>query len=83
MSLISAIAVYFVLWWLVLFAVLPFGVRSQEEEGEVTLGTPGSAPAVPHLWRKLGITSLVAAIVFALVYLVFGVWGLTLEDFVV
>jgi len=30
------IAIYFIIWWVVLFAVLPWGVRSQEESGEVT-----------------------------------------------
>ncbi|MGL4496733.1 MAG: DUF1467 family protein, partial [Beijerinckiaceae bacterium] len=31
----SLIAIYFVIWWIILFAVLPFGVRSQVEEGKV------------------------------------------------
>jgi predicted secreted protein len=33
-SISTAFAIYFVLWWVVLFAVLPFGVRSQAEDGE-------------------------------------------------
>ena len=44
----SIIAIYFVVWWIVLFAVLPWGVRTQEEEGEVVLGTDPSAPANPR-----------------------------------
>ena len=35
MSLASTIAIFFVVWWIVLFAVLPFGMRTQEEEGDV------------------------------------------------
>ena len=35
MSLVFAIAVYFICWWMVLFAVLPIGVRTQEEAGEI------------------------------------------------
>lgn len=40
---IFGIAVYFVIWWVTLFAVLPFGVKTQDEEGETLLGTVGSA----------------------------------------
>ena len=39
MTLATAIAIYFIIWWVVLFAVLPFGVRSQEESGAVEPGT--------------------------------------------
>ena len=38
-----AIAIYFTIWWIVLFAILPWGVRSQHEDGEVVAGTdPGA-----------------------------------------
>lgn len=82
MSLISAIAIYFIIWWLVLFVVLPFGVRSQTEAGAVTLGTDHGAPARPRLGRKFAITTLIAAILFAAVYIVFGVYGFALEDLI-
>ena len=83
MSLISAIAVYFIIWWLVLFAVLPIGVRSQSEEGDVILGTEHGAPVKPMLGRKVIITTIVAGIVFAFVYVIFGVYELSLEDLIV
>ena len=70
MSWTSAVAVYFVIWWLVLFAVLPWGVRTQGEAGAVEPGSPESAPAQPQLVRKALITTIIAAIVFALVYYV-------------
>ena len=80
MSLVSLIAIYFVVWWIVLFAVLPWGVRTQEEEGDVTLGTAHSAPARPMLLRKALATTIVSGL------LVFGLWlaveryGLDLES---
>ena len=40
-SISTALAIYFVLWWVVLFVTLPFGVRSQHEDGE---GAPGTDP---------------------------------------
>jgi len=82
-SWFAALAVYFVIWWLCLFAVLPWGVRTQEEEGEVTLGTEHGAPASHRMGRKLLVNSLVAAIVFALVYVAIVVFDVSLEDLVV
>ncbi|KPH82240.1 DUF1467 family protein [Bosea vaviloviae] len=72
MTIASALAVYFVIWWTVLFAVLPFGVRSQADAGEVTQGTEPGAPAMPGLLRKAAITSVIAAIVFGIVWYVWA-----------
>jgi predicted secreted protein len=74
MSLTLGLAVYFVIWWTVLFAVLPFGVRTQGEAGEVVPGTPASAPVAPHLLRTFAITTVVAGAVFGLVYLAMTGW---------
>ena len=54
-------------WWTTLFAVLPFGVRSQAEAGDVTPGSDPGAPALPALREKAVWTSLAAALVFTLV----------------
>lgn len=75
MAIGSIIAVYFVVWWIVLFAVLPWGVRTQDEEGEVVLGTPSSAPVKPRILRKALITSFVAAIVTFLIWLIVDYYG--------
>ncbi|MFY8038717.1 MAG: DUF1467 family protein [Bosea sp. (in: a-proteobacteria)] len=68
MSLLAAFAVYFVIWWTVLFCILPLDIRSQAEAGEVTHGTEPGAPVAPQLVRKALITSAVALVVFAGVY---------------
>lgn len=68
MSLTLALALYFIIWWTVLFAVLPFGVRTQEDAGEVVPGTPESAPAKLQLAKTALITTLVSFVVFALVH---------------
>jgi predicted secreted protein len=70
MSLTLCLASYFVIWWITLFAVLPFGLRTQEEEGDIIPGTPESAPARPRLLRTFLINSIVAAIVFAFVWVI-------------
>lgn len=63
-----SIAVYFTMWWIVLFAILPFGVKSQFEAGSATDLPPGAdsgAPAAPMLLRKALWTTLVSALLFA------------------
>ena len=70
MSWISALAVYFVIWWLVLFAVLPWGVRTQAEEGTVEPGSAESAPVRPQLVKKALVTTLISAVLLAVVYVV-------------
>ena len=65
MSLSFAIAIYLVIWWTVLFAILPIGVRTQGEDGAVVPGTPESAPTRPRLIRVALLTTLVSALVFA------------------
>ena len=69
MSISFSIAVYFIIWWLVLFAVLPFGVRTQDDTGETVAGTPGSAPAVHRMARTALITTIISVFLFALLYL--------------
>ncbi len=64
-ALPTAISMYFVIWWVVLFAVLPFGVRSQEEGGTVVPGTEPGAPQAPQLLKKAFWTTVVSAVLFA------------------
>jgi predicted secreted protein len=76
----SALAIYFVLWWVVLFAVLPWGVRSQHEVGGVTPGSDPGAPALPALGGKLIWTTVVSAIVFGLMYAAYVSGAVELDD---
>ena len=80
MPLPTAIATYFIIWWIVLFTVLPWGIRSQHEDGAITPGTDPGAPIIPRLKRKLIWTTIVAGIVFALWYVVYTYRLLTLDE---
>ena len=71
-------AIYFVTWWTILFAVLPFGVRTQEEDGEVVLGTSASAPVRPRLLVKAFWTSIVAAVLVGGFWFAVDHYGLSL-----
>jgi len=56
-------ATYLIIWWLVIFAVLPFGVRPSPE------GDPGhaaGAPANPHLLLKFAVTTVIATVIWFL-----------------
>ncbi|WP_373504312.1 DUF1467 family protein [Aestuariivirga sp.] len=69
MSIPSAIAIYFIIWWICLFAVLPFGVRNANETGVgVEQGNEAGAPVNPMLVRKVLATTVLAGVVFALIW---------------
>ena len=68
MSLSLSISLYIMIWWMTLFAVLPFGVRTQGEAGDVVPGTPESAPVKPRILKAFLVNTVVATLVFALVW---------------
>jgi predicted secreted protein len=70
MSWPIAIALYFVIWWVTLFAVLPIGLKTQEEAGDVVPGTPEGAPSAFRALRVVVINTIVATTVFAIVWVV-------------
>ena len=70
-SIIFGVAVYIVIWWLVLFAVLPWGVQSQLERGKVARGSERGAPARPLMLKKLAATTVIAGIILLFGY---GLW---------
>jgi predicted secreted protein len=68
------IAVYLVIWWTLLFAVLPWGVKTQREAGESVPGSDPGAPVVPHLWKKVVVNTIVSAIVWVILDLLYIYW---------
>lgn len=71
MSATTAIAIYFLIWWITLFAVLPFGVHRQDEDGAIAPGTDPGAPAAARIGWKLIWTTVVASVIFGICYLVY------------
>ena len=66
MNPVTGVVLYVLIWWVVLFAVLPIGTRPVEDPDESS-GWRG-APARPRLWMKVGLTTLVAAVVWLLAF---------------
>lgn len=62
----TAFAIYFVLWWVTLFVTLPFGVRSQHEEGGGAPGTDPGAPVATQMGKKLLWNTALSAVIFAI-----------------
>ena len=75
----TAFAIYFVLWWIVLFLTLPFGVRSQHEDGESVPGTDPGAPVMSLMGRKLIWTTVISVVIFALAWLGYNAGYLNIE----
>ena len=71
MEFFTGFAVYFLIWWITLFIVLPYGNRSQAEDGVVIEGTDPGAPTVSRLPQKLLLNSIIALVLFAIY------WGTT------
>lgn len=80
MTLVFGIAIYFVCWWIVLFAVLPFGVKTQQEAGEIIPGSAESAPDAPKLIPKLIATTAITTLIFAVIYWLLESGSISLDD---
>ncbi len=65
MSWATGLMVYLVIWWTILFAVLPLGVRRVENPGP---GQDRGSPERPQLLRKALITSVVAGVLWLAFY---------------
>ena len=70
-TLSTGFAIYFVFWWITLFLTLPFGVRSQHEDGEGAPGTDPGAPVASQMGRKLIWTTVLSAVLFAIAMLAY------------
>jgi len=64
---VTGTVLYIVIWWLVLFTVLPWGVKVPDK---VEPGMATSAPEQPRMWLKLGITSGISALIWSICYLI-------------
>lgn len=80
MSVAFGLAIYFILWWVILFAMLPFGLhQTQREAGDVVPGSEPGAPERPKLLKVAVLTTLVTTVVF-LAFLYLRASGFGLDD---
>jgi predicted secreted protein len=76
----TALAIYFIIWWTTLFAILPIGMRSQRDDDDIVLGTEHGAPSSFSFARKALWTTLASTAIFAAYYLVTEVLGVGLDS---
>ncbi len=65
MTTTSGIVLYVLIWWMVFFTTLPWGIRRAGDEDK---GHDAGAPVSPRLWLKAGITTVVAAALWGVGY---------------
>lgn len=75
----TALAIYFVIWWVTLFLTLPFGIRSQHEDGVGAAGTDPGAPITTRMGRRLLWTTALSAAIYALATLAYNAGYLSIE----
>ncbi len=80
MALPLAFGIFFVIWWITLFAVMPFGIKTQQEEQSIVPGTAESAPANPHLLRTMLITTAISCVLFAVAHWAYVSPDITLDS---
>lgn len=81
MAITSALVLLAVIWFLVLFIVLPFRLTTQDEAGEVVPGTPGSAPVNPQIRHRAKIVTLIALPLWAITCAIILSGRITVDDF--
>lgn len=69
MDIFTAIASYIIIWWISLFLVIPIGLKTQEEDGNVVKGSVKSAPANLQIKKKMIWASILAFVFWALLLL--------------
>ncbi len=65
MSWLEVTVIFLIMWWLVLFTTLPFGVKRQENPEP---GTEVGAPENPRLWTKALVTTVITAVLTGSIY---------------
>lgn len=81
MTITAALVLFSVVWFLTFFIVLPIRIKTQGDLGAVVPGTPQSAPAGFVVKRKAQITTVVAVIIFAVLYVIITQEWITVRDF--
>ena len=69
MGLTGSIIIYVMIWWIVFFSVLPFGIQSNKEKFKSNLeGIDPGAPKNPKIAKKFLITTIITSLLFIVIY---------------
>jgi predicted secreted protein len=76
MTILNALFIYLLIWWVMLFTVLPLGV---ERNADANKGHDAGAPTRADMKRKLALNTLISGVILAVIWILvdMGVitWG--------
>ena len=67
MSIVSALVLYAVIWFMTFLVVLPIRVTTQGDAGDIVPGTHASAPEEHHLKKKAWLTTAIAFVMWVVI----------------
>jgi len=76
LTVFGALALYFVVWWTLLFVILPLRNQVEDDPARIVPGQDPGAPAAPRLREKAILTTILSSVVFLLAVQVFELAGL-------
>lgn len=77
MGALTGILVFVVVWWVVLFAVLPWGVETDEQPPP---GVAQSAPKAPRIAVKMAATTLISLAIWLAIYVAAAYSGFSFRE---
>lgn len=80
MSITALIVIYAMLWFFVLFIVLPIRLKTQGDVGEIVPGTHAGAPANLNLKKRLKIVTAIATVLWVILVMIIVNGWITLDD---
>ncbi len=80
MSIVSGLVLFAVIWFMVLFILLPIGLETQGDRGEIEPGTHAGAPANFDLKKKLFRATWISAILWVAIAAVIFSGLITVRD---
>jgi len=67
MGITSALVLFAVIWFMVLFITLPLRLKTQGDVGEIVPGTQAGAPAQIDMKRKFKIVTLISLVLWIII----------------
>ncbi|MEO1453168.1 MAG: DUF1467 family protein [Pseudomonadota bacterium] len=80
MGIVSGLVLYAVIWFMVLFVVLPIRLETQGDQGKVEPGTHASAPANLNMRKKAKLVTMIAAVIWVILAAVIFSGVITVRD---
>lgn len=69
-GVVNGVVVFLIVWWVVIFAMLPIGVTSQHEDGDIVAGSEPGAPTAPMLMKKAWWTTIATSCIWIVYYII-------------